>query len=157
VPTADSNRKVRKLDYELWRPRNTRTQSAPLRCSVTEHSSFFSSPCHLSCDARLGVQDLVVLLGEPPVESPAPAPPAAGFFASRGRSTLQDRARRSSDQYPNLRRRDSPQLEAFQLRLTARQPCGVTLAIRRNSPERKPASRTESTNWGSVLGLRSFR
>ena len=41
-------------------------------------------------------------------------------------------------------------------RLTARQPCGVTLAIRRNSPERKPAS-TESTNWGSVLGLRSFR
>jgi hypothetical protein len=42
-------------------------------------------------------------------------------------------------------------------RLTARQPCGVTLAIRRNSPERKPASRTESTNWGSVLGLRSFR
>ena len=41
----------------------------------------FSSPCHLSCDARLGVQDLVVLLGEPPVESPAPAPPAAGCAA----------------------------------------------------------------------------
>ena len=30
-------------------------------------------------DARFGVQDLA-LQGEPPVESPALAPPAAGFF-----------------------------------------------------------------------------
>jgi hypothetical protein len=49
------------------------------RCSVTEHSPFFSSPCHFSNDARFGVQD-VPNLGEPPVENPAPAPPAAGFF-----------------------------------------------------------------------------
>jgi hypothetical protein len=78
---AELDRKVGKVGPELWRPRHTRTKSAPFRCSVTEHSSFFSSPCHLSCDARLGVQYLVVLLGEPPVESPAPAPPAAGFFS----------------------------------------------------------------------------
>ena len=35
--------------------------------------------CHLGLDARFGVQDLA-LQGEPPVESPALAPPAAGFF-----------------------------------------------------------------------------
>jgi hypothetical protein len=40
--------------------------------------------------------------------------------------------------------------------LTPRQPYGVTLAFHPNAPERKTAARTESTNWGPVLGLRSF-
>ena len=41
-------------------------------------------------------------------------------------------------------------------RLTARQPCGVTLAIRRNSPERKPASRTEVAIEGLCSGCALF-
>jgi hypothetical protein len=42
------------------------------------HAPFFSSACHLDLDARFGIQDFT-LQGEPPVKSPAKAPPAAGF------------------------------------------------------------------------------
>jgi hypothetical protein len=63
----------------LWCQRHTRTESASLRCLVTGDAPFFSSACHLGLDARFGVQDLAHR-GEPPVESPALAPPAAGFF-----------------------------------------------------------------------------
>ena len=40
--------------------------------------------------------------------------------------------------------------------LTPQQQYGVTLALHPNAPERKPADGPESTNWGPVLGLRSF-
>ena len=49
-------------------------------CDVGNRArTFFPSASHLGLDARFGIRDLA-LQGEPPVESPALAPPAAGFF-----------------------------------------------------------------------------
>jgi hypothetical protein len=63
---------------ELWRKRNTRTESARLPCSVTRHAPFFSSACHLGVDARFGPG--LDLLCEPPVKSPASGPTCGGVF-----------------------------------------------------------------------------